>query len=248
MRWALLTLLLAGAGGGYWYWRLESGPQRLENPEKPSLPPVDAAQIVSGRISMERLPREVGSALEKFSDEIVRNSEETAAKQARIHGTCAPGSAIRVISEDGSVRCQAIAHGAVSVAAVTAIPRMSSTLTEVGSVPGGIGRFQSDGEDDYLVASVSLPDGAIVTGFSYVVFDAAADVDGQAFLYRSDDQPLAAVSSQGSDERVGTFATSDIRLQKIDDVRYSYFVYFSLSHAARARLMPISASITYKLP
>jgi hypothetical protein len=213
----------------------------------PRGPMLDATQIISGRISMERLPPEVGTALERFSDEIVRNSEETATKQVRIHGVCAPGSAIRVIAEDGSVRCQAVAHGVVSVTAVTAMPRLSSTISEVGNVPGGIGRYQVGGENDYLIAPIALPEGATVTGLSYVVFDAAADSDSEAFLYRSDNEAMASVSSDGADERVRTVSTDSVRLRKIDAAHYSYFIYFQVSSAAKARLMPISASVSYKL-
>src|SRR5207237_1402582 len=93
----------------------------------PRPPPVDAAQIASGRISMERMPDEVGTALEVYSDEIVRNAQLLESKQARVSGTCAPGSAIRVIGEDGSVRCQQLPHGIVSVSAAAAIPRLSTT-------------------------------------------------------------------------------------------------------------------------
>jgi hypothetical protein len=85
----------------------------------PHGPAIDAAQIQSGRLKMEHLPAEVGKALETYSDEIVRNAEAIATRQARITGTCAPGSAIRIISEDGSVRCQQLPRGVVSVVAVS---------------------------------------------------------------------------------------------------------------------------------
>jgi hypothetical protein len=196
---------------------------------------------------MERLPVEVGTALETFSEEIVRNAQETSTKQARIHGTCAPGSAIRVIAEDGTVRCQAFAHGVVSVAAIAALPRLSATATEAGSVPGAVGRYQSGGEDDYLVAPISLPDGASVTGLSYLFYDAAMEVDSVAFLYRSDDQPLASVSSSGAEEKVRALSTDAVRLRKVDNARYGYFIYFQLSTGAGARLMPIAASVSYRL-
>lgn len=215
-------------------------------PAPPAGPPVDATQIVTGQLAMERLPPEVGASLETFSNEIVRNAEETAKKQARIHGTCAPGSAIRLIAEDGSVRCQAIAHGMVSVSAITAIGRLSSTVTEVGNVPGGTGRYQVDGESDYLVAPVVLPDGATVTALSYTVFDSDPDSDSEAFLYRSDDEAMASVKSSGAEEKVRTVATEEVRLRKVDS-RHAYFVYFQVSRTARARLMPIAATVSYKL-
>jgi hypothetical protein len=214
----------------------------------PHAPVIDAAQIASGRVAMERMPQEVGKALETHSEEIVRNAEAIAAKQARITGTCAPGSAIRIIGEDGSVRCQQLPRGIVSVAAIAAVPRLSSTQTEVAVLQGGVGRYQSGGDDDYLVAPVTLPDGAIVTALSYAFFDDDPAVDTAAFLYRSDDQPLASVTSAGTSGRVRVESTESIALRKVDAERYAYVVYFQVSARAGSRILPISASVTYRLP
>jgi hypothetical protein len=245
IRWAILVAVALAGAGTFWLMQREEAKPATAAAPVPHAPQVDAAQISSGRLPMERMPQEVSKALETYSDEIVRNSEEIATKQVRIHGTCAPGSAIRVIAEDGSVRCQMIGHGAVSVAAVTAIPRLSSTVTEVGSVQGGVGRYQADGEDDYLIAPVPLPDGATVTGFSYTLFDSSANADSEAFLYRSDDEPMASVKSAGSEPTVRSLSTEQVRLRKVEATRFSYFVYFQVSTSARANLMPISASISY---
>ena len=214
----------------------------------PHAPVIDAAQIASGRVSMERMPAEVGRALETHSEEIVRNAEAIAAKQARITGTCAPGSAIRIIAADGTVRCQQLPHGVLSVAAIGAVPRLSSAVTEVAVLPGGVGRYQSSGEDDYLVAPISLPDGAIVTAMSYVFLDDDPVVDTAAFLYRSDDRPLASVTSAGAAGQVRIESTESIDLRKIDATRYAYVVYFQMSAKAGSRILPISASVTYRLP
>lgn len=210
--------------------------------------PVDAAQIGSGRIAMERMPEEVGTALETFSDEIVKNAQALEGKQARITGTCAPGSAIRVIGEDGTVRCQQLPRGVVSVAAATAIPRLSTTLTEAASVKGGMGRYQSGGEEDYLVAPVALPDGATISSFSYTYYDGSIDHDTEAYLYRSDDEPLAVVQSEGAAEQVRSGVTEKVALRHVDAQRFAYFVYFKVSAAAGPQLMPIAASISYRLP
>jgi hypothetical protein len=250
LRWAIVVAAAAAFAAVYVHFaqepRATAAPQPAPQEPAPRGPPLDAAQIVTGRLTMARLPPEVGVSLETFSNEIVRNAEETATKQARIRGTCAPGSAIRVIAEDGTVRCQAIAHGLVSVSAVTAVPRLSATVTEVGNVRGGMGRFQVDGESDYLVAPVVLPDGASITAFSYVVFDADPEVDSEAFLYRSDDEAMGSVSTKGAEERVRTVSTEELRLRKVD-ARHAYFVYFQVSRTAGARIMPISATVSYKL-
>ena len=222
-------------------------PEPVVGAASPPLPPVAAEQISTGRLSMERMPKEVGSALESFSDEIVRTAEEVSTRQARITGSCAPGSAIRFISDDGSVRCQSLPKGVASVSALAAIARMSTTITEAASVPGGVGRYQSGGPDDYLVVPIELPDGATVTALSYTFFD-DSELDTGAFLYRSDDQALVSVSSSGSDERVRTRTSESVQLKKVDLGRYSYFVYFQVTARAGFRIMPISATVSYRLP
>jgi hypothetical protein len=251
-----LLLLLAATGaiaaGGLHLWSGSTAEPAAAGSDaaaaKPAGPPIDAAQIGSGRLSMERLPAEVGNALELQSEEIVKNAEALEAKQARITGTCAPGSAIRVIAENGTVSCQHLPRGVIAVAALTAAPLLPATPTAPATVRGGVGRYQTGGEDDFLVASVALPDGAIVTGFSYVYFDDAPDVDGAAFLYRSDAQQMAEVDTKGAASEVRAVSTEQIELRKVDASRYAYFVYFQLSTRAGAGLVPISASIFYRLP
>jgi hypothetical protein len=214
----------------------------------PHGPPIDAAQIQSGRLKMEHMPSEVGKALETYSDEIVRNAEAIATRQARITGTCAPGSAIRIISEDGSVRCQQLPRGVVSVAAIAGVPRLSTTVTEAAGVAGGAGRYQRAGEDDFIVVPIALPDGAIVSSHSYTFFDDDASIDTAAFLYRSDDQPLATVRSSGAAPQLRVETTQRIDLSKVDTSRFAYFVYFQVSARAGAGIVPISASVGYRLP
>lgn len=210
--------------------------------------PISADEIREGRLTMERLPVEVGAALEAQSAEIERNASAIESKQARVTGTCAPGSAIRVIAEDGSVSCQRLPRGVASVAAIAGVARLSATGTAQGTVPGGVGRFQTSGEDDFLVVPVALPDGAQVTGFTYVYYDADERVDGAAYLYRSDDQPMAAVGTSGAAVEVRTVTTEDVKLGKVDAGRYAYLVYFQISAEAGAALLPISASVSYRLP
>lgn len=251
----IIGLLLAGgaaAGGLAWLARDADPPAAPTGARLPSrnFPggPLRAEEITEGRLSPERLPLELNAALEAHSAEIVRNAEAIEQKQARVTGTCAPGSAIRLIGEDGSVSCQKLPRGVVSVSALVGVPRLSSTGTAQGSVQGGVGRFQTSGEDDFLVVPVALPDGAQVTGFSYVFYDVDPRVDGAAYLYRSDDQPMSALATSTAADEVRVISTEEVKLRKVDTARYAYFVYFQVSAEAGANLVPISASVTYRLP
>ena len=218
------------------------------SPAYPGGHPIDAAQVSTGKLAIQVMPSEVTGALEMHSVEIVKQAEQLASKQARITGTCAPGSAIRLVGEDGTVICQRLPRGVASVAAVAAVPRVSTTGTAQGTVAGGVGRFQTSGEDDFLVVPIQLPDGAIVTGFSYTFFDADERNDGAAYLYRTDDSVLAGVATQGARSEVRFAETDVVKERKIDNSAYGYFVYFQTSAQAGANLMPIAASVTYRLP
>ena len=230
--------------------RPEPPPAVVPEPSPPPPRPthIDAAQITSGRLPMERMAPEIGKALELQSEEIVKTAEALDTKQARITGTCAPGSAIRVIGEDGKVSCQRFPKGVVSVTALAGVPRLETTTTAPANVKGGVGRYQTGGEDDYLIVPIALPDGAIVTSFTYVYYDAVPAIDSAAFLYRSDDEALAAVRSSGASNEVRAVLTETIKHPKIDGGRYAYFVYFQMSAAAGDALLPISASVSYRLP
>jgi hypothetical protein len=218
------------------------------SPNHPGGRPIDAAQVTTGRLTVQVMPPEVTGALELHSAEIVKTAEQLASKQARIVGTCAPGSAIRLVEEDGTVVCQRLPKGVSSVAAVAGVPRLSTTGTAQGTVPGGVGRFQTSGEEDFLVVPVQLPDGAVVTGFSYTFWDADAHVDGAAYLYRTDDSVLAGVLTEGATGEIRFGETDVVKERKIDNAAYGYFVYFQVSARAGPNLMPIAASVTYRLP
>jgi hypothetical protein len=248
----VLLLAAAVAGAAAWLGRehppTSQAGARLPSSGYPGGRPISAAEITEGTLAPERLPPEVSASLEAHSAEIVRNAEAIQQKQARVTGACAPGSAIRLIAEDGSVSCQKLPRGVVSVSSLVAVPRLSSTGTAQGSVPGGVGRFQTSGEGDFLVAPIALPDGAQVTGFSYAYYDNDPLVDAAAYLYRSDDLPMAALSTSGAADEVRVASTEEVKLRRVDAGRFAYFVYFQTSAEAGASLVPISASVTYHLP
>jgi hypothetical protein len=252
-----VALVAAAAAGALVMHAVDTGEVR-PRPASPDFPgghPIDATFITTGRVAVERMPREVTGALEVHSAEIARNATELTktaqlleTKQQRITGRCEPGSAIRLVGADGTVVCQRLPMGVVSVAALAAIPRSSATGTAQGSVPGGVGRYQTTGEDDWLVAPVPLPDGAVITGFSYVFWDTDPAVDGAAYLYRSDDVPLAALKTRGAEREVRIVDTEQIDQKKVDAGAFGYFVYFQVSAKAGSGLMPIAASVSYRLP
>ncbi len=251
----IAALLGAAAAGAGLSWAALTRPWEAAAAPTPAAPaaaypgghPIDAAQV-TGRLPVETMPAEVTGALEQHSAEIVKTAEVVATKQARITGTCAPGSAIRVVEENGTVVCQRLPRGIISVAAVAGIPRQSTTATVQGTVAGAVGRYQIGGDDDFLVVPVPLPDGALVTGFSYTFWDADDRVDGAAYLYRTDDTVLAGVQTQGARPEVRYAETDAIKERKVDAAAYGYFVYFQLSKDAGPNLMPIAASVTYRLP
>lgn len=251
---AVLTLAvvisLAGGAAASWLLRAEPAPLRpaAPSPDFPGGKPIDAAVIATGRLAIERMPPEVTGALELHSQEIVRTTELIASKQDRITGACAPGSAIRLVAADGTVVCQRLPRGVVSVSALAGIPRVSATATAQGSVPGGVGRYQTGGEDDFLVLPVTLPDGAIITGFSYTYWDTHPRYDGAAYLYRSDDTVLAGTRTEGAAEEVRMAETDAIQSRKVDNAGFSYFVYLQLSADAGSALMPVGVSVSYRLP
>lgn len=238
LSWAALTLPWAA---------ISRDAPAAPSPDYPGGHPIDAAQV-TGTLQLQVMPPEVTGALELHSAEIVRTAEVLASKQSRITGTCAPGSAIRVVGEDGNVVCQRLPRGVASVAAVTGVPRSSVTGTVQGTVRGGVGRYQTSGEDDFLVVPVQLPDGAVVTGFAYTYWDADERVDGAAYLYRTDDAVLAGVLTQGARPEVRYAETDVVKERKVDASAYGYFVYFQISSEAGANLMPIAAAVSYRLP
>jgi hypothetical protein len=113
-----------------------------------------------------------------------------------------------------------------------------------------VGRYQTAGDDDFLVVPVNLPDGAVVTGLSYVYWDADERVDGGAYLYRTDDTVVAGVTTEGarSEVRVAETDKIDPQSRRVDNAGFGYLVYMQTSAVAGAGLMPVAVSVSYRLP
>jgi hypothetical protein len=258
----VLALAMAAALGAAGMWAVQHLEARADRPaeqeapaEKPSSrypggKPIDAAAIQSGTIAIERMPAEVTGALEVHGAEIEKTAQQVATRQARITGICSPGSAIRVVGEDGSVVCQRLPKGVASVSAVAATPRISTTGTTQGIVRGAVGRYQISGDDDFLVVPITLPDGALVTGLSYVFWDDDEKVDGGAYLYRTDDTVIAGVTTEGArgEVRIAETDKVDSRSRRVDNAGFGYLVYMQTSAEAGAGLMPVAVAVTYRLP
>jgi hypothetical protein len=254
-----LTLIVGGflvAGVGLAAWltlpmsRVErrTAPATVLPPELPTAgPPIDATRIQSGKLTVERMPDEITQKLDAHATQLDATMEVLQHKQARISGTCAPGSAIRVVGQDGSVVCQKLPRS-VSVTALSGVPRRSGTATAQASVPGGVGRYQTEGQDDFLIIPVALPDGAIVTEFSYTFWDDSEEVDGGAYLYRSDDTMMARLATIEAQPEVRSVKTDNVDVPRVDNSAFGYMVYLQMSAKAGKELMPISASVTYRLP
>jgi hypothetical protein len=223
-------------------------PAPVVPPERPTVTaPIDADLIQTGKLAMERMPDQITQALETHTTELFRTEKILESKQARITGTCAPGSAIRVVGPDGSVVCQKLPRGVITVSALAGTPRVSTTTTAQASVPGGVGRYQTGGDDDFLIVPIQLPDGAIVTSFAYTFWDNDPEVDGGAYLYRSDDVMMAKLATDGAAGEVRMAQTDSVDARRVDNTGFGYMVFFQISHKSGQNLMPISASVVYRL-
>jgi hypothetical protein len=88
----------------------------------------------------------------------------------------------------------------------------------------------------------------VVTGFSYLYWDDDQRVDGAAYLYRSDDTMMAEVATQGASAEVRAVQTTKIEARKVDNSGFAYVVFMQISAKAGANLVPIAATVSYRLP
>ena len=87
-----------------------------------------------------------------------------------------------------------------------------------------------------------------MTGFSYTFWDEDETVDGGAYLYRSDDTMMAKLATSGAAAEVRQVKTESVTERRVDNTGFGYMVFLQMSAKAGQNLMPISASVSYRMP
>jgi hypothetical protein len=59
---------------------------------------------------------------------------------------------------------------------------------------------------------------------------------------------MAALATSSAADEVRVVTTEEVKLRRVDAGRHAYLVYFQTSAEAGANLVPISASVSYRLP
>jgi hypothetical protein len=188
------------------------------------------------------------------NDTRLTNVEAT--KQNAVTGNCPTGSAIRAVAANGTVTCQSTGGtvGVASVNSIVGVPLVTGTTTGVCLIFClGNGRYQSSAGSDFLVAPITLPQGATITAFSFSCFCNHANGEF-AVLFRDDDVGIANTSiSTVSSTAIQTASTTAISttpagIQVVDNRNFSYFVLWSIDGTATSNIMPVRATVTYTLP
>lgn len=183
-------------------------------------------------------------------------------KQNVVSGTCPTGSAISAIAPNGSVTCQSTggAVGFSSVNATVGVPETSTTPTQLGFAGGPnntilLGRFQTSGTSDGLLAPIVLPHGATITAFSFTCLQNTATISCNGSLFRDDLTLLAttSITSASQSSTAQTASTTSISTGTpaaavVDNQNFSYFVIMTVNGANTSNIMPIRATVTYTMP
>lgn len=142
--------------------------------------------------------------------------------------------------------------GIFSVSAVVSIPRDTSCITkQFTDNTTYIGRYAASNclaAPEYLVAPVTLPNGATITAFRYTAYDNDASKDSNGILFRSDGAQLATVSAAGCCGALVTDSTTVVTNPIVDNSTYAYFVYMAIYQASGTNLVPVNAVIEYTFP
>jgi hypothetical protein len=73
-------------------------------------------------------------------------------------------------------------------------------------------------------------------------------VDGAAYLYRSDDTMMAQVATEDAKAEVRMASTEKVEARRVNNSGFAYMVFMQLSARAGSALMPVAASVSYRLP
>jgi len=173
-------------------------------------------------------------------------------KQNIVTGNCASGSAIRAIAANGTVTCQSTGGsvGFVSVNSISAVPISPTTSTAACFLfCSPIGRYQTAPTGiGFLFAPITLPHGATITAFSFTCF--CNDGAGSLAILLRDDTSIASATIAQASSTVQAQSTTTITAgtEVVDNQNHTYIVLWETNGTAGSNIIPVNATVTYKLP
>lgn len=135
--------------------------------------------------------------------------------------------------------------GYASAAAVSGVPRLSTTSLSQTNTPGGhVGVYAVAGGSDYVLCPIQLPQGAVVTQIQYLYYDNDATYNTTAYLYRSDALSIASIGSSGQNASA-VWVYSGTLSHTVDNTKGGYYVYMGVDSTAGTNIAPIAFVVKY---
>jgi len=139
---------------------------------------------------------------------------------------------------------QAVKTGYATAAAVTGVPRYSTTSISQNALLGDVGIMSVAGGNDYVLCPIQIPNGATITQISYKIYDNDVTLNSTAWLYRSDQAIVSMVSSTGASTTAGWVSSGALN-HIVNNTLGGYYVYMQVDSASGANLSPIAFRATY---